>query len=207
MGRIAPIKNEDHIRLAELYKRYIDAYYRFIFRGPFDLVAAYYATRFRALLPVQNVGPFIFTDRPRRREGGLLRHRAYYVSLSGTRGSACRSWGRWRMDVPFGVQRRSVPIRWRGRGSSSPEELEYARNCSHARVRGTREMRCAGQRRRTAGLGGDSVSRRWRRSYRASSSRRRIASICPAKGIRDYRRLRVPLPAVRAHGRTQRSTC
>ena len=34
VGRIAPNKKiEDHIRLAEHYKRYVDAYYRFIFVG------------------------------------------------------------------------------------------------------------------------------------------------------------------------------
>ena len=34
VGRIAPNKKiEDHIRLAELYKRYVDTYYRFIFVG------------------------------------------------------------------------------------------------------------------------------------------------------------------------------
>ena len=34
VGRIAPNKKiEDHIKLAEVYKRYIDAYYRFIFVG------------------------------------------------------------------------------------------------------------------------------------------------------------------------------
>src|SRR6185436_7938342 len=37
VGRIAPNKKiEDHIKLAEVYKRYVDAYYRFIFVGRFD---------------------------------------------------------------------------------------------------------------------------------------------------------------------------
>ena len=37
VGRIAPNKKiEDHIRLAEVYKRYVDAYYRFIFVGRTD---------------------------------------------------------------------------------------------------------------------------------------------------------------------------
>ena len=37
VGRIAPNKKiEDHIRLAEHYKRYVDAYYRFIFVGRHD---------------------------------------------------------------------------------------------------------------------------------------------------------------------------
>ena len=50
VGRIAPNKKiEDHIRLAEQYKRYVDAYYRFIFVGRYDVVPQYYAT-IRALL-------------------------------------------------------------------------------------------------------------------------------------------------------------
>ena len=37
VGRIVPNKRiEDHIRLAEIYKRYIDSYYRFIFVGRYD---------------------------------------------------------------------------------------------------------------------------------------------------------------------------
>ena len=36
-------KIEDHIRLAEMYKRYVDSYYRFIFVGRYDGVPRYYA--------------------------------------------------------------------------------------------------------------------------------------------------------------------
>ena len=44
VGRIAPNKKiEDIIRLAEVYKRYVDAYYRFIFVGRFDVVPRYYS--------------------------------------------------------------------------------------------------------------------------------------------------------------------
>src|SRR5262249_9303732 len=44
VGRIAPNKKiEDHIRLAEHYKRYVDAFYRFIFVGRFDAVPRYYS--------------------------------------------------------------------------------------------------------------------------------------------------------------------
>ena len=50
VGRIAPNKKiEDHIRLAEHYKRYVDAYYRFIFVGRFDVVPRYYSM-IRALM-------------------------------------------------------------------------------------------------------------------------------------------------------------
>ena len=41
VGRIVPNKRiEDHIRLAEVYKRYVDSYYRFIFVGRYDGAAA-----------------------------------------------------------------------------------------------------------------------------------------------------------------------
>ena len=43
VGRIAPNKEiEDHIRLAEHYKRYVDTDYRFIFVGKTDAVPRYY---------------------------------------------------------------------------------------------------------------------------------------------------------------------
>ena len=63
VGRIAPNKKiEDHIRLAEQYKRYVDAYYRFIFVGRYDVVPQYYAT-IRALLSEYQMleDRFIFT--------------------------------------------------------------------------------------------------------------------------------------------------
>ena len=50
VGRIAPNKKiEDLIKLAEVYKRYVDAYYRFIFVGRLDVVPRYYSM-IRALM-------------------------------------------------------------------------------------------------------------------------------------------------------------
>ena len=44
VGRVAPNKKiEDHIRLAEQHKRYVDIYYRFIFVGNYNAVPSYYA--------------------------------------------------------------------------------------------------------------------------------------------------------------------
>src|SRR5438552_5352904 len=63
VGRIAPNKKiEDHIKLAEAYKRYVDAAYRFIFVGRSDVVPRYYAT-IRALMAEYRLLPerFIFT--------------------------------------------------------------------------------------------------------------------------------------------------
>ena len=63
VGRIAPNKRiEDHIRLAEHYKRYVDAYYRFIFVGKADAVPDYYRT-IRALMAEYRMPAdrFVFT--------------------------------------------------------------------------------------------------------------------------------------------------
>jgi len=50
VGRIVPNKRiEDHIRLAEIYKRYVDSYYRFIFVGRYDGLPRYNA-QVRALI-------------------------------------------------------------------------------------------------------------------------------------------------------------
>ncbi len=57
VGRIAPNKRiEDHIRLAEQYKRYIDAYYRFIFVGRYDVVPQVLCDDSRAAFRVQDAG-------------------------------------------------------------------------------------------------------------------------------------------------------
>ncbi|HEX9365223.1 MAG TPA: hypothetical protein VF921_01275 [Vicinamibacterales bacterium] len=63
VGRIVPNKKiEDHIRLAEMYKRYIDSYYRFIFVGRYDGLPRYYA-QVRALIAEYEMLPdrFWFT--------------------------------------------------------------------------------------------------------------------------------------------------
>ena len=63
VGRIVPNKRiEDHIRLAEVYKRYTDNYYRFIFVGRYDGVPRYYA-QLRALVAEYQMLPdrFWFT--------------------------------------------------------------------------------------------------------------------------------------------------
>ncbi|HSC28925.1 MAG TPA: glycosyltransferase family 4 protein [Vicinamibacterales bacterium] len=85
VGRIAPNKRiEDHIRLAELYKRYFDAYYRFIFVGRDDGVPAYYA-RIRALIDEFEMLPdrFWFTGPvPDADLAAFYRWADVYVSLS-----------------------------------------------------------------------------------------------------------------------------
>ena len=85
VGRIAPNKKiEDHIRLAEHYKRYVDAYYRFIFIGRFDVVPRYYAM-IRALMAEYRLlnDRFIFTGPvPDEELAVYYQHAAVYTSLS-----------------------------------------------------------------------------------------------------------------------------
>ena len=75
VGRIVPNKRiDDHIRLAEVYKRYVDSYYRFIFVGRYDGVPAYYA-QVRALIAEYRMLPdrFWFTGPvPDEDLGGVL---------------------------------------------------------------------------------------------------------------------------------------
>src|SRR6185295_15880210 len=85
VGRIAPNKKiEDHIFFAEHYKRYVDAYYRFIFVGRYDAVPGYYAT-IRALIGEFKMleERFIFTGPiPDEELAVYCRHAAVYVSMS-----------------------------------------------------------------------------------------------------------------------------
>jgi glycosyltransferase involved in cell wall biosynthesis len=85
VGRIVPNKRiEDHIRLAEVYKRYVDSYYRFIFVGRCDGVPAYYA-QVRALIAEYKMLPdrFWFTGAvPDEDLGTFYRWADAYVSLS-----------------------------------------------------------------------------------------------------------------------------
>ena len=85
VGRIAPNKRlEDHIRLAEHYKRYVDTDYRFIFVGRTDVVPSYYAT-IRALLDEYEMRPdrFLFPGQvPNAELGAYYRTASAYVTLS-----------------------------------------------------------------------------------------------------------------------------
>ena len=85
VGRIAPNKKiEDHIRMAEHYKRYVDTEYRFIFVGRTNAVPRYYAT-IRALM-LQYEMPadrFLFVGPvPHDELAAYYRTASAYVSLS-----------------------------------------------------------------------------------------------------------------------------
>ncbi|HMF94017.1 MAG TPA: glycosyltransferase [Vicinamibacterales bacterium] len=160
VGRIAPNKKiEDHIRLAEVYKRYIDAYYRFIFVGRFDVVPRYYST-IRALMAEYRFlnDRFVFTGPiPDEELAVYYRHAAVYVSLSEHEGFCVPLIEAMAADVPvLAYAAAAVPDTLGGAGVQfAPKDLELA-----AELLGTlafddevRAQVIAGQRRRLADFG------------------------------------------------------
>lgn len=155
VGRIAPNKKiEDHIRLAEQYKRYIDAYYRFIFVGRYDVVPQYYAT-IRALLSEYKMleDRFIFAGPvPDVELAAYYRASSVYVSLSEHEGFCVPLVEAMAMDVPvLAYSAAAVPDTLGGAGVQfAPKDLEYAAELLGmlAFEDSPREEVLAGQRRR-----------------------------------------------------------
>jgi L-malate glycosyltransferase len=131
VGRIAPNKKiEDHIRLAEYYKRYVDAYYRFIFVGRFDVVPRYYAM-IRALMTEYRLlnDRFIFTGPvPDEELAVYYRHAAVYTSLSEHEGFCVPLVEAMAADVPvLAFAAAAVPDTLGGAGVQfAPKDLEFA---------------------------------------------------------------------------------
>jgi glycosyltransferase involved in cell wall biosynthesis len=131
VGRIAPNKKiEDHIRLAEHYKRYVDAYYRFIFVGRFDVVPRYYAM-IRALMAEYRLlnDRFIFTGPiPDEELAVYYRHAAVYTSLSEHEGFCVPLVEAMAADVPvLAYAAAAVPDTLGGAGVQfAPKDLEFA---------------------------------------------------------------------------------
>lgn len=131
VGRIAPNKKiEDHVRLAEHYKRYVDSYYRFIFVGRYDAVPRYHDT-IRALIAEYRMLPerFWFTGPvPDAELAAYYRNAHAYVSLSEHEGFCVPLVEAMAMDVPvlaFGAG--AVPETLGGAGVTfAPKDLEYA---------------------------------------------------------------------------------
>jgi glycosyltransferase involved in cell wall biosynthesis len=103
VGRIVPNKKiEDHIFLAEHYKRYVDARYRFIFVGRHDIMPRYYAM-IRALIDRFRMLPerFVFTGPlPDEELAAVYRASHAYVSLSEHEGFCAPLVEAMAMDVP-----------------------------------------------------------------------------------------------------------
>jgi glycosyltransferase involved in cell wall biosynthesis len=157
VGRIVPNKRiEDHIRLAEVYKRYIDSYYRFIFVGRYDGVPRYYA-QVRALVAELQMLPdrFWFTGPvPDEDLAAFYRWADVYVSLSEHEGFCVPLVEAMASDVPvLAYAAGAVPETLGGAGVLfSPKDLEFAAETIGALVydRPVREGVIAGQRRRLA---------------------------------------------------------
>jgi glycosyltransferase involved in cell wall biosynthesis len=131
VGRIAPNKRiEDHIRLAEHYKRYVDAYYRFVFVGRCDGVPRYYAM-LRALLVQYEflADRVLFTGPvPDAELAAYYRSASVYVSLSEHEGFCAPLIEAMAMDVPvLAYAAAAVPDTLGGAGLQFfPKDLEYA---------------------------------------------------------------------------------
>jgi glycosyltransferase involved in cell wall biosynthesis len=157
VGRIAPNKKiEDHIRLAEVYKRYVDAYYRFIFVGRYDVVPKYYSM-IRALMSEYRLlnDRFVFTGPvPDAELAVYYRHAAVYISLSEHEGFCVPLVEAMAADVPvLAYAAAAVPDTLGGAGVQfAPKDLEVAAELLGALAfdDDLRTAVIAGQRRRLA---------------------------------------------------------
>jgi glycosyltransferase involved in cell wall biosynthesis len=155
VGRIVPNKRiEDHIRLAEMYKRYTDSYYRFIFVGRYDGLPRYYA-QVRALIAEYEMLPdrFWFTGPvPDEDLAAFYRWADAYVSLSEHEGFCVPLVEAMAAEVPIvAYAAGAVPETLGGAGLLfSPKDLEVAAELLGSVVydREVRRRVLEGQRRR-----------------------------------------------------------
>jgi glycosyltransferase involved in cell wall biosynthesis len=155
VGRIVPNKRiEDHIRLAEMYKRYTDSYYRFIFVGRYDGLPRYYA-QVRALIAEYDMLPdrFWFTGPvPDDDLAAFYRWADAYVSLSEHEGFCVPLVEAMAADVPIvAYAAGAVPETLGGAGLLfAPKDLEVAAELLGSVVydRDVRARVLEGQRRR-----------------------------------------------------------
>jgi glycosyltransferase involved in cell wall biosynthesis len=131
VGRIVPNKKiEDHIKLAEHYKRYVDTEYRFIFVGKTDGVPRYY-NMVRALVAEYQMPSdrFWFTGPvPDEDLASFYRSAAAYISLSEHEGFCVPLLEAMAADVPvLAYGSTAVPDTLGGAGVCfTPKDLEYA---------------------------------------------------------------------------------
>ena len=166
VGRIAPNKRiEDHIRLAEHFKRYVDTDYRFIFVGRTDAVPRYYAT-VRALMLQYEVPAdrFLFVGSvPDDELAVYYRTAKAYVSLSEHEGFCVPLVEAMAADLPilaYGAA--AVPETLGGAGVCfTPKDLEYAAELLGMLVYddALRDRVISGQRRRLTDFGLPPVER------------------------------------------------
>ena len=167
VGRIVPNKKiEDHIRLAEMYKRYSDNYYRFIFVGRDDGIPSYYA-QVRALMDEFRMLPdrFWFTGPvPDEDLAAFYRWADVYVSLSEHEGFCVPIVEAMAADVPvLAYAAGAVPETLGGAGVLfSPKDLEYAAELLAMLVydREVRRSVIEGQRRRLLDFAAENIEER-----------------------------------------------
>jgi glycosyltransferase involved in cell wall biosynthesis len=167
VGRIVPNKRiEDHIRLAEVYKRYVDSHYRFIFVGRYDGLPRYYA-QVRALISEYQMLPdrFWFTGPvPDEDLAAFYRWADVYVSLSEHEGFCVPLIEAMAADVPvLAYAAGAVPETLGGSGVLfAPKDLELAAEALAMLVydRPFRESVVEGQRQRLADFSPVRIERR-----------------------------------------------
>ena len=167
VGRLAPNKKiEDHLRLAEQFKRYVDVSYRFIFVGKHDAVPAYFAA-VRALMAEYQMLPerFWFTGPvPDVELAAYYRNAHAYVSLSEHEGFCAPLVEAMSMDVPvLAYAEAAVPETLGGAGVTfAPKDLEYTAELLGALIydEPVREAVLAGQRRRLEDFGWEMLEKK-----------------------------------------------
>ena len=167
VGRLVPNKRiEDHIRLAEMYKRYVDSWYRFIFVGRYDGVPRYYSM-IRAMLVEYRMLPdrFVFTGGvPDADLAAYYRWADAYVSLSEHEGFCVPLLESMAMDVPvLAYAAGAVPETLGGAGVLfSPKDLEFAAEMLGTLIydRPVRDRVLEGQRRRVREFAADRIDSR-----------------------------------------------
>ena len=164
VGRIVPNKRiEDHIKLAELYKRYVSEQYRFVFVGKTDATPKYYDA-VQALIAQFRMPPgrFIFTGPvPEDDLATYYRMASVYISLSEHEGFCVPLLEAMAADVPvLAYGSTAVPDTLGGAGVQfAPKDLEYAAELlgELANNDTLRAQVIAGQRRRLADFGDDRI--------------------------------------------------
>ena len=148
-----------HQASPSVYKRYVDAYYRFIFVGRFDVVPRYYSM-IRALMAEYRLldDRFVFTGPvPDEELAVYYRHAAVYISMSEHEGFCVPLVEAMAADVPvLAYAAAAVPDTLGGAGVQfAPKDLEVAAELLGALAFDDR-LRAeviAGQRRRLADFG------------------------------------------------------
>ena len=166
VGRIVPNKKiEDHIKLAEHYKRYVDTEYRFIFVGKTDGVPRYY-NMVRALVAEYQMPAdrFWFTGAvPEDDLATFYRRASAYVSLSEHEGFCVPLLEAMAADVPvLAYSSTAVPDTLGGAGICfTPKDLEFAAELlgELAYNDDLRARVIAGQRRRLDDFGAERLRR------------------------------------------------